>query len=67
MLPSGDDAQIAADLVSHACLRVQWSPPSADLHAGGGIAMRAATLEVLLEELGFLRLFCRPRVSNDKP
>jgi len=25
MLPSGDDAQIAADLVSHACLRVQIS------------------------------------------
>ena len=29
--------------------------------------MRAATLEVLLEELGVLRSFSRPRVSNDNP
>jgi hypothetical protein len=29
--------------------------------------MRAATLEVRLEELGVLRSFSRPRVSNDSP
>jgi transposase InsO family protein len=29
--------------------------------------MRAATLEARLEELGVLRLFSRPRVSNDNP
>jgi hypothetical protein len=29
--------------------------------------MRAATLEVRLEELGVLRSFSRPRVSNDNP
>ena len=29
--------------------------------------MRGATLEVRLEELGVLRSFSRPRVSNDNP
>ena len=29
--------------------------------------MRAATLECHLEELGVLRSFSRPRVSNDNP
>jgi transposase InsO family protein len=29
--------------------------------------MRAATLEARLEELGVLRSFSRPRVSNDNP
>jgi transposase InsO family protein len=29
--------------------------------------MRAATLESRLEELGVLRFFSRPRVSNDNP
>ena len=29
--------------------------------------LRAATLESLLEELGVLRTFSRPRVSNDNP
>ena len=29
--------------------------------------LRAATLEVRLEELGVLQSFSRPRVSNDNP
>ena len=37
------------------------------LHADNGNAMRAATLESRLEELGVLRWFSRPRVSNDNP
>ena len=37
------------------------------LHADNGNAMRAATLESRLEELGVLRTFSRPRVSNDNP
>jgi len=37
------------------------------LHADNGNAMRAATLESRLEELGILRSFSRPRVSNDNP
>ena len=37
------------------------------LHADNGNAMRAATLESRLEELGVLRSFSRPRVSSDNP
>ena len=37
------------------------------LHAENGNAMRAATMERYLEELGVLRAFSRLRVSNDKP
>ncbi len=37
------------------------------LHADNGNAVRAATLESRLEELGVLRFFSRPCVSNDNP
>ncbi|HYP04048.1 MAG TPA: IS3 family transposase [Cyanobium sp.] len=65
-----EDSQIAADLVSRACLRERISRRRHQpliLHADNGNAMRAATLETRLEELGVLRSFSRPRVSNDNP
>ena len=65
-----EDAQIAADLVGRACLRERISKGRRQpliLHADNGNAMRAATLEARLEELGVLRSFSRPRVSNDNP
>ena len=37
------------------------------LPADNGNAMRGATLESRLEEMGVLRSFSRPRVSNDNP
>ena len=65
-----EDPAIAADLVSRACLRERISKSRQQpliLHADNGSAMRAATLESRLEELGVLRSFSRPRVSNDNP
>ena len=65
-----EEAQIAADLVSRACLRERISKGRLQpliLHADNGNAMRAATLESRLEELDVLRSFSRPRVSNDNP
>jgi transposase InsO family protein len=62
-----EDPAIAADLVSRACLRERISKGRRQpliLHADNGNAMRAATLESRLEELGVLRSFSRPRVSN---
>jgi putative transposase len=56
--------------VSRAYLRERISksrPHPLILHADNGNAMRAATLESRLEELGVLRSFSRPRVSNDNP
>ena len=65
-----EDPAIAADLVSRACLRERISKGRRQplvLHADNGNAIRAATLESRLEELGVLRSFSRPRVSNDNP
>jgi transposase InsO family protein len=65
-----EDPAIAADLVSRACLRERISKGRRQpliLHADNGNAKRAATLESRLEELGVLRSFSRPRVSNDNP
>jgi transposase InsO family protein len=73
-----ESADIAAVLVQRACLRERYRRPSGFganksthqpliLHADNGNAMRAATLEARLEELGVLRSFSRPRVSNDNP
>ena len=65
-----EDPAIAADLVSGACLRERISKGRKQplvLRADNGNAMRAATLESRLEELGVLRSFPRPRVSNDNP
>ena len=65
-----EDPGIAADLVSRACLRERISRGRRQpliLHVDNGNAMRAATLESRLEELGVLRSFSRPRVSNDNP
>ena len=65
-----EDPVIAADLVSRACLRERISKGRRQpkiLHADNANAMRAATLESRLEELGMLRSFSSPRVSNDNP
>ena len=65
-----EDPAIATVLVSRACLRERISKTRKQplfLHADNGNAMRGATLESRLEELGVLRSFSRPRVSNDNP
>ncbi len=63
-----EDPAIAANLVSRACLRERISKGRCQpliLNADNDNAMRAATLENLLEVLGVLRSFSRPQVSND--
>lgn len=73
-----ESAEIAAELVQRACLKERYRRPSGFgthqchqppliLHADNGNAMRGATLESRLEEMGVLRSFSRPRVSNDNP
>jgi len=63
-----ENLAIAGDLVSSACIREQISKDRGQpliLHADNRHTMRAGTLEKRLEELGILRFFSRPRVSND--
>jgi putative transposase len=65
-----EDAELGADLISCACLRERISKRrqrQLTLHADNGGAMRSATLETRPEELGVLRSFSWPRVSNDNP
>jgi transposase InsO family protein len=62
--------KVVADLVSRACLKERISRRRKQpliLHADNGYSMRGANFEVRLEELGVLRSFSRPRVSNDNP
>ena len=65
-----EDAEVAVDLICRACLR-EWISRQRQrrlvLHTDNGGPMRSATLELRLEELGVLRSFLRPRVSNDNP
>ena len=56
--------------MSRACLRERISKGRKQtfvLHADNSNAILAATLESRLEELGVLRSFSRPRVSNENP
>ena len=73
-----ESAQIATDLVQRACLKEHFHRPSGFggrqcqqpaliFHADNSNAMRGATLESRLEEMGVLRSFSRQRVSNDNP
>lgn len=65
-----EDAQIAAELVSRACLQEQirkGCPQSVSLHADNGNAARAAKMENWLKELGKLRFCSRPGLSNANP
>ncbi len=65
-----EDAQTPADLVSRACLRQRVSKGCGQplvLHADKSNARRAAMLEARRENLGVLRSFSLPRVSNGNP
>ena len=65
-----ENLAISTDLVSRACQRERINKGRKQpliLHADNGSAMRAATLESRLEELGVHRSFWRPRIPNDNP
>ena len=65
-----ESSEIAADVVSRTFRRERISKERQqplNLHGDNGNAMRAATFESQLEELGMLKSFSRPRVSNDNP
>ena len=65
-----EDPAIAADLVIRTYIRERISKGRRQpliLHADNRNAMRAATQECRLEELGERRSLLRPRVSNDNP
>ena len=73
-----EEPKLAADLVSRAWLKERYccaedfaysrgSQQALILHTDNGNAMHAATLESRLEELGVLKYFSGPRISNETP
>ena len=71
-------AELTADLVQLACIKERFRRPRGFgcnqgyqppliFHTDNGNATRGPTLESRVAEIGVLRFFSRPRVSNDNP
>jgi len=61
---SGD---LAADLITDACIRENISKKQIILHADNGSPMKCATMLAKLQDLGVIPSFSRPSVSDDNP
>ena len=61
---SGD---LAADLITDACLREKISKEQLTIHSDNGSPMKSATMLAKLQELGVMPSFSRPSISNDNP
>ncbi len=61
---SGD---LAADLITDACIREKITKKQVTLHSDNGSPMKSATMLAKLQDLGVLPSFSRPSVSDDNP
>ena len=61
---SGD---LAADLITDACLREKIPKDQVTLHSDNGSPMKSATMLAKLQDLGVIPSFSRPSISNDNP
>lgn len=61
---SGD---LAADLITDACIRERIPKDEVTLHSDNGSPMKSATMLAKLQNLGVMPSFSRPSVSNDNP
>lgn len=62
-----DSAEIAAELITHACRDAKLDARGLVLHSDNGKPMRASTLISTLQWLGVVPSFSRPHVSDDNP
>ena len=62
-----ESGELAADLITDACLREKISKDQITLHSDNGSPMKAATMLAKLQDLGVIPSFSRPRISNDNP
>ena len=60
-------AEIAAELITHACREGKFDPKGLVLHSDNGKPMRASTFIATLQWLGVVPSFSRPHVSDDNP
>ncbi len=61
---SGD---LAADLITDACIREKIPKEQVTLHSDNGSPMKSATMLAKLQDLGVMPSFSRPSISNDNP
>ena len=61
---SGD---LAADLITDACIREKVTKEQVTLHSDNGSPMKSATMLAKLQDLGVMPSFSRPSVSDDNP
>ena len=60
-----ESAEQASALLARGCLREQTTGNPLVLHSDNGTAMRGATMQAMMLQLGVEASFSRPRVSND--
>jgi putative transposase len=60
-------SEIAAGMIHQACLRYGVDRDQLVIHSDNGGPMKGATLLAMLQVLGILPSFSRPRVSDDNP
>ncbi len=61
------NSELAADLMTEACLLENVDKDQVYLHSDNGTPMKGASLLARLQELGVIPSFSRPSVSNDNP
>jgi putative transposase len=66
-IAESESAEIAAELITHACRDGNVDPRGLVLHSDNGKPMRASTMISTLQWLGVVPSFSRPHVSDDNP
>ncbi len=62
-----ESGELAADLITDACIREKISKDQISLHSDNGSPMKSATMLAKLQDLGVMPSFSRPAISNDNP
>ena len=62
-----ESMDLSAALIKKICIAEEISEKQLTLHADNGGAMKGATMLVMLQRLGVVPSFSRPRVSDDNP
>ncbi len=62
-----EDSGYAADLLKDLCERENINPEQVVLHSDNGSPMKGATMLAMMQVLGIIPSFSRPRVSDDNP
>ena len=67
MLAPHESAALAERLIAETCAKHGIQPGQLTLHADRGASMRSKPVALLLADLGVVKTYSRPQVSNDNP